>query len=99
MYVQGLKTSEEMTQEEMLRQAWDAPGSPFAGQPFNPGAVNWGGGGGGDGGGPQFPAGMPGTAAQGPEDLARLQAVQEKRLSRVESLSGNAESEQHTDDR
>jgi hypothetical protein len=42
---------------------------------------------------------MPGTAAQGPEDLARLQAVQEKRLSRVESLSGNAESEQHTDDR
>eukprot|EP01052_Picozoa_sp_SAG31_P034441 SAG31_NODE_4026_length_3653_cov_19.795442_5_plen_50_part_00 len=32
----GKKTDEEVRQEELLRQAWDAPGSPFAGQPFDP---------------------------------------------------------------
>lgn len=56
----GLQTSDEMSQEEMLKQAWDAPGSPFAGQPFNPDAVNWGAGGGPGGphGGPP-PSGGP----------------------------------------
>ena len=39
----GKKTTEETRQEDLLRQAWDAPGSPFAGQPFDPSAVNWGG--------------------------------------------------------
>ena len=40
---QGMQSSEEQRQEEILKQAWDAPGSPFAGQPFDPRAVNWGG--------------------------------------------------------
>lgn len=39
----GLKSIEEMQQEELLRQAWDKPGSPFAGQEFDPAAVHWGG--------------------------------------------------------
>lgn len=59
----GLKTSDEMSQEDMLKQAWDAPGSPFAGQPFNPEAVNWGAGGGPDG--PDRPGGLP--ASGGPD--------------------------------
>ncbi|KAL8432079.1 hypothetical protein ACSSS7_004882 [Eimeria intestinalis] len=33
---QGLKTPEEIQQENILRQAWDAEGSPFKGQPFDP---------------------------------------------------------------
>lgn len=105
-----------MQQEDMLRQAWDAPGSPFAGQPFNPSAVNWGGAGGAggvDGGpGPNLSTTAVGAtmstsnsepdassrgsgpdydsmiaAAQGPGERAKLQAMQAKRLSRVESMS------------
>lgn len=29
-------TSDQIQQEEMLRKAWDADGSPFKGQPFDP---------------------------------------------------------------
>eukprot|EP00297_Palpitomonas_bilix_P013555 CAMPEP_0113889526 /NCGR_PEP_ID=MMETSP0780_2-20120614/13554_1 /TAXON_ID=652834 /ORGANISM="Palpitomonas bilix" /LENGTH=355 /DNA_ID=CAMNT_0000878651 /DNA_START=121 /DNA_END=1184 /DNA_ORIENTATION=+ /assembly_acc=CAM_ASM_000599 len=32
----GKKTSDELTQEEALRKAWDAEGSPFKGMPFDP---------------------------------------------------------------
>jgi hypothetical protein len=42
---QGLPTSEEMTQQDMLRKAWDAEGSPFKGTPFDPSAINFSGGG------------------------------------------------------
>mmetsp|Transcript_62447 Transcript_62447/g.71633 ORF Transcript_62447/g.71633 Transcript_62447/m.71633 type:complete len:343 (-) Transcript_62447:206-1234(-) len=45
--MRGLKTSDEEKQEEMLRKAWDAEGSPFKGQPFDPSKFNMGGGGGG----------------------------------------------------
>lgn len=116
-----------MQQEDMLRQAWDAPGSPFAGQPFNPSAVNWGSAGGaggvGGGSGPSLsttaagatmnsPKSVPDAgsrsisgpdydsmiaAAQGPEERAKLQAMQAKRLSRVESMnSGPPDSEKNS---
>ena len=48
----GKPTSEESKNEEMLRQAWDAEGSPFKGTPFDPSKINMGGGGGGAGGVP-----------------------------------------------
>ena len=38
----GKPTSEEMKNEEMLRKAWDAEGSPFKGTPFDPKMVNFG---------------------------------------------------------
>eukprot|EP00300_Choanocystis_sp_HF-7_P010522 c16990_g1_i2.p3 GENE.c16990_g1_i2~~c16990_g1_i2.p3 ORF type:complete len:114 (+),score=30.55 c16990_g1_i2:602-943(+) len=41
----GLPTSEELKNQELLRKAWDAPNSPFAGQPFDPSVVNFGGSG------------------------------------------------------
>lgn len=44
--MQGLPTSEEMSQQEMLRKAWDAEGSPFKGTPFDPSAINFSGSGG-----------------------------------------------------
>ena len=44
--MQGLPTSEEMSQQEMLRKAWDAEGSPFKGTPFDPSAINFSGAGG-----------------------------------------------------
>ena len=47
----GKPTSDEMKNEDMLRAAWDAEGSPFKGQPFDPSMVNMGGGGGAGGGG------------------------------------------------
>lgn len=34
--LKGLPTSEEEKQQEILKQAWNAEGSPFAGQPFDP---------------------------------------------------------------
>jgi len=37
---QGLPTSDELNQRELLRKAWDAEGSPFKGTPFDPSAVN-----------------------------------------------------------
>jgi hypothetical protein len=106
--LQGLKTSEEIQQEQLLRQAWDAPGSPFAGQAFNPSAVNWGSEGGGrnlssaadapmnspnadlastsgSSSGPDYDSMI--AAAQGPEERAKLQAMQAKRLSRLESMN------------
>ena len=43
---QGLPTSEELSQQDMLRKAWDAEGSPFKGTPFDPSKVNFGKGGG-----------------------------------------------------
>ena len=109
VYLQGLKTSEEIQQEQLLRQAWDAPGSPFAGQPFNPSAVNWGSECGGrnlssaavdasmhtsnaelltpsgSSSGPDYDSMI--AAAQGPEERAKLQAMQAKRLSRLEVMN------------
>lgn len=38
--MRGLPTSEEEKQHEMLRKAWDAEGSPFKGQPFDPSRLN-----------------------------------------------------------
>lgn len=43
---QGLPTSEELSQQDMLRKAWDAEGSPFKGVPFDPSLVNFSGAGG-----------------------------------------------------
>eukprot|EP00743_Colponemidia_sp_Colp-15_P007770 GILK01008413.1.p1 GENE.GILK01008413.1~~GILK01008413.1.p1 ORF type:complete len:335 (-),score=55.48 GILK01008413.1:254-1198(-) len=36
----GLPTSDELKNQEMLRKAWDAEGSPFKGQPFDPSILN-----------------------------------------------------------
>lgn len=36
----GLPTTEEEQQMEMLKKAWDAEGSPFKGQPFDPSKFN-----------------------------------------------------------
>lgn len=36
----GLPTTEEEKQIEMLKKAWDAEGSPFKGQPFDPSKFN-----------------------------------------------------------
>ena len=36
----GKATSDELKNEDMLRKAWDAEGSPFKGQPFDPSLVN-----------------------------------------------------------
>jgi len=44
--MQGLPTSEELSQHDMLRKAWDAEGSPFKGTPFDPSAINFSGAGG-----------------------------------------------------
>lgn len=49
----GLPTTEEEQQQEMLRKAWDAPDSPFKGQPFDPSKFNIAGTG-GQGGTMQF---------------------------------------------
>jgi len=46
----GLPSSDELSQEGLLRKAWDAEGSPFAGQPFDPTVLNTSGG---------MPPGMP----------------------------------------
>ena len=36
----GLPTTEEEKQQEMLLKAWNAEGSPFKGQPFDPSKFN-----------------------------------------------------------
>jgi len=41
----NLPTSDEIQNEDMLRKAWDAEGSPFKGTPFDPKMVNFSGGG------------------------------------------------------
>ena len=43
----GKPTSDELKNEDMLRKAWDAEGSPFRGQPFDPSLVNFSGDAGG----------------------------------------------------
>ena len=43
----GRPSSDELKNEDMLRKAWDAEGSPFKGTPFDPSKINMGGGGGG----------------------------------------------------
>ena len=40
---QGLPTSDEEKQLEALQKAWNAEGSPFKGQPFDPSKFNLGG--------------------------------------------------------
>eukprot|EP00744_Colponema_vietnamica_P014717 GILI01020605.1.p1 GENE.GILI01020605.1~~GILI01020605.1.p1 ORF type:complete len:201 (+),score=57.95 GILI01020605.1:73-603(+) len=35
----GLKTSDELTTEDVIKKAWDAEGSPFKGQPFDPNLI------------------------------------------------------------
>lgn len=37
----GELTSEQIKQQEMLRKAWNAEGSPFKGQPFDPNIVQF----------------------------------------------------------
>jgi len=39
----GLPASDDLKNEDMLRKAWDAEGSPFKGTPFDPSAINMGG--------------------------------------------------------
>ena len=39
----GQLTSDEMKNEDILRKAWDAEGSPFKGQPFDPSVLKMGG--------------------------------------------------------
>ena len=36
----GLPTTEEEKKLEALKEAWNKPGSPFAGQPFDPSMFN-----------------------------------------------------------
>ena len=36
----GQPTSDEMQNEELLRRAWDAEGSPFRGTPYDPSKVS-----------------------------------------------------------
>ena len=77
----GLPTSDELKNEDMLRKAWDAEGSPFKGTPFDPSMINFNGS--GDGGG-AMPPGMeglpgglpplPGAAAEEDEE-PRIQEV------------------------
>ena len=45
----GKPTSDDLKNEDMLRKAWDAEGSPFKGTPFDPSKINMGGA---EGGGP-----------------------------------------------
>ena len=52
----GLPTSDELKNEDMLRKAWDAEGSPFKGTPFDPSAINFSGDGGGNA---PLPGGVP----------------------------------------
>mmetsp|Transcript_18974 Transcript_18974/g.45501 ORF Transcript_18974/g.45501 Transcript_18974/m.45501 type:complete len:339 (+) Transcript_18974:37-1053(+) len=40
----GLPSSDDAKNEELLRKAWDAEGSPFKGTPFDPHAINFNGG-------------------------------------------------------
>jgi len=40
----GLPTSDELQQQDLLKKAWDAEGSPFKGQPFDPSVLNMSGG-------------------------------------------------------
>jgi len=42
--MRGLPTTEEEQQQELLKQAWNAEGSPFKGTPFDPSQLNIGGG-------------------------------------------------------
>lgn len=37
----GRPTSDEIRNTELLRKAWDAEGSPFRGQPFDPSVVKF----------------------------------------------------------
>jgi hypothetical protein len=67
----GKPTSEEMANEDMLRKAWDAEGSPFKGTPFDPSRINMNGGAGGGGGMPgggMMPP-MPAAASEPPVDM------------------------------
>jgi len=41
--MQGLPTSDELKQQEILKKAWNAEGSPFKGTPFDPSLVNFSG--------------------------------------------------------
>ena len=38
--MQGLPTSDELKQREVLEKAWNAEGSPFKGTPFDPTKLN-----------------------------------------------------------
>jgi len=38
---QGLPTTDEEQQIEAMKKAWNAPGSPFAGTPFDPSKINF----------------------------------------------------------
>lgn len=38
--MQGLPTTEQEQQMEALKKAWNAEGSPFKGQPFDPSKLN-----------------------------------------------------------
>lgn len=38
--LKGEKTSEDIEKEELLKKAWNAEGSPFAGTPFDPSLVS-----------------------------------------------------------
>lgn len=39
--LKGEFTSQQIQQQEMLRKAWDAEGSPFKGMPFDPNLVQF----------------------------------------------------------
>ncbi|XP_055322247.1 nudC domain-containing protein 3 [Sitodiplosis mosellana] len=39
--LKGQPTSDQIKQQELLRKAWDAEGSPFKGQPFDPNIVQF----------------------------------------------------------
>jgi len=55
----GLPTSDQIKNEDLLKKAWNAEGSPFQGQPYDPSVLNMQGDGmGGVGGMPEMP-GMP----------------------------------------
>ena len=77
----GLPTSDELKNEDMLRKAWDAEGSPFKGTPFDPSMINFNGSGDGSGAMPPGMEGLPGGlpplpgAAAEEDEEPRIQEV------------------------
>jgi hypothetical protein len=77
----GLPTSDELKNEDMLRKAWDAEGSPFKGTPFDPSMINFNGS--GDGGG-AMPPGMEGLPGGLPPLPGAAEEDEEPRIQEVD---------------
>ena len=80
----GLPTSDELKNEDMLRKAWDAEGSPFKGTPFDPSMINFNGSGDGSGAMPPGMEGLPG----GLPPLPGAAAAEEDEEPRIQEVDG-----------